>query len=109
MSGSMQPTEALVTDFCLSARTLRVISRQTELMDRMVTYLGVAPDDYERGFGNTFWCEARFRCIACRGSDSCAAILAMPAPAAPPRAPAFCANREFFSECTRTSRSTTIP
>ena len=54
MSGSMQPTEALVTDFCLSARTLRVISRQTELMDRMVTYLGGAPDRTDGGLATRF-------------------------------------------------------
>ena len=96
-----------MTDFCLSARTLRLIARQTELMDRMGTYLGVTPDG-ARGVGNTLWCEARFRCIACKGSDGCAAFLAAPAPVAPPRAPAFCANRDFFHERTRASRSTTI-
>jgi hypothetical protein len=97
-----------VTDFCLSARTLRLIARQTELMDRMGTYLGVTPDGYTRGVGDTLWCEARFRCIACKWSGCCAAFLAAPAPVAP-RAPTFCANRDFFHACTRTSRSTTIP
>ena len=98
-----------MTDFCLSAGTHRLIARQIELMDRMVTYLGVTPDGCERGNGNTLWCEARFRCIACKLSDSCVAFLAVPAAVAPPRAPAFCANGDFFAECTRTSRSTIIP
>jgi hypothetical protein len=89
-----------VTDFCLSARTLRLIARQTELMDRMGTYLGVTPDGYTRGVGDTLWCEARFRCIACKWGGCCAAFLAAPAPVAP-RAPTFCANRDFFHACTR--------
>jgi hypothetical protein len=97
-----------VTDFCLSARTLSLIARQTELMDRMGTYLGVTPDGYAREVGNILWCEARFRCIACKRSDGCAAFLAAPVPVAPPRAPAFCANGDFFRECTRASGSTTI-
>jgi Family of unknown function (DUF6455) len=98
-----------MTDFCVSARTLTRISRQTDLMDRMCTYLGVAPDGYQRGVGNTLWCEARFRCIACERSYRCAAFLAALAPGAPPRTPAFCAHAEFFYGCTRTNHSTTIP
>lgn len=99
-----------MTDFCLSARTFTRIARQTELMDRMCTYLGVTPDGYQRGVGgDTLWCEARFRCIACKGSCRCAAFLAAPAAGASPRAPAFCANVEFFHGCTRTNHSATIP
>jgi Family of unknown function (DUF6455) len=97
-----------MTDFCLSARTFTRIARQTELMDCMCTYLGVAPDGQQRGVGNTLWSEARFKCIACEGSHRCAAFLAAPA-LGPPRAPAFCANAEFFRGCTRTHHSTTIP
>ena len=98
-----------MSDFCLSARTLTWIARQTELMDRMSTYLGVTPAGYARGVGNALWCEARFRCIACKGSDRCAAFLAAPPPGASPRAPAFCANAEFFHGCIRTRQSTTLP
>ena len=98
-----------MTDFCLSARTFTRIARQTDLMDRMCTQLGVTPEGYQRGLGDTLWCEARVRCIACKESSRCAAFLAAAAPGVSPRIPAFYANTEFFHGCTRTNHSTTIP
>jgi hypothetical protein len=43
-----------MTDFCLSAGTLTWIARQTELMDRMCTYLGATPEGYRRGLATRF-------------------------------------------------------
>lgn len=88
-----------MTDFCLAPEILERVARQAELMDGMLRWLGIEPDDAAASDIRAEWCEVRFRCVDCRSSRDCARFLARPKGARSEDAPRFCANMLFFHDC----------
>ena len=87
-----------MSDFCFSWPLLNHVLSQTELMDRMMSRLGVNPAVAVRIDRGAAFYEARTRCIECPSGGSCRCWLASAETSMPPD---FCPIAAFFAECAK--------
>ena len=88
-----------MSDFCFSWPMLNHVLSQAELMDQMMSRLGVNPAVAVRIDRGTAFYEARTRCIDCPSGGSCRCWLA--SSEASPMPPNFCPNEAFFEDCVK--------
>ena len=90
-----------MSDFCCGEAVLEVVTRQSELMDRMAERLAGARPTPATGADAADWSEARLKCVDCASSGACGQWLA--AYHAAGAEPAFCPNTAFFERCREVS------
>jgi uncharacterized protein DUF6455 len=99
------PTRRDMSDLCFSWPMLNHVLSQAELMDQMMSRLGVNPAVAARIDRGAAFYAARTKCIDCPSGGSCRCWLA--SSDASPGPPDFCPIAAFFEECAKRQVITT--
>ena len=88
-----------MSDLCFSWPMLKHVLSQTELMDQMMSRLGVNPAVAVRIDRGAAFYDARTKCIGCPSGGSCRCWLTSSEAAVTP--PDFCPIAAFFEDCAK--------